>query len=144
MADRVENNEEIKIYDTYPPNPVDQNWLDYIDNLPFKSDERVTTFADKLLALNTAIIAAYIAGLKLTNVILTPYVFGPIIFFVLSLLCSLYTIYPRTAKGKFYDLHEIRKRYLKGIFFRRKAITLSLICYFLGMLFGILILLLAS
>jgi len=133
----IENNQTKEVIETRPLTKEEEMWFDYIDELPFKSDLYLTTFAEKLLGLNTAVIAAYIAGLKLASINLTTYVFVPIILFVLSLFCCLYSLYPKIAKGKFEKLQDIKNNYLKGIFYRQKSITISFACYFIGVVTGI-------
>ena len=123
------------------PTPEQNKWFDYISNFPFKSDEYVTTFAEKMLGLNTAIIAAYIAGVKLSNISLTAYVLIPLALFILSLFCSLLALYPRTVKEKFEDLTKIKERYIEAIYRRQRNVTISLVSYFIGLLTAIFIIL---
>lgn len=122
--------------DTRPPSQEEDRWFEYIEELPFKSDEFLTIFAEKMLGLNTAMIAAFIAGLKLTEISLSFYIFVPLILFFLSLFCSLYSIYPKVTKGEVRDLNIIREGFLKGIYRRRKIITIAFFSYFFGIVAG--------
>jgi hypothetical protein len=131
------NNLKKEVRETRPPTQAEERWFEYIDNLPFKSDEYLTTFAEKLLGLNTAVIAAYIAGLKLAAISLSAYVFIPILMFILSLFCCLYSIYPKIQKSETHDLSGFKEKYVKGIFYRHKTISISFISYFIGIVVGV-------
>ncbi len=127
---------------TRPPNPEEERWFDYVADLPFLSDEYLTKFSDKLLGLNTAMIAAYIAGIKLTSPCLRWYFWIPVVFLLFSLSLSLLSIRPKQASEKSDRLQDVRGQYLCGINRRRKQTNWALLLYALGLFSGLLVILL--
>ena len=124
-----------------PPTAAEDSWFDYADNLPFLSDEYLTRFADKLLGLTTAVLAAYIAGIKLLAVTLQLFHLLPLGLLLLTLFFALYSIYPKKVDEKFTDIGKLRSRYVLGLQRRRTMIGTAFVCYFLGVLLAVVVLL---
>jgi hypothetical protein len=105
-----------------PPSPAEERWFDYTENLPFLSDEYLAKFADKMYGLNTAVIAVYIAGIKLTVSNPGWYFWIPLILFLISLLTVLFSIFPKRVFGVFENLQDVKYKYLEGIMIRQTQI----------------------
>jgi hypothetical protein len=120
-----------------PPSTAEDNWFDYCERLPFLSDEFMTKFADKLLTLNTGLLAGYLAALKLLTKALNWPLLIPVVLFLISLSCSLWSIFPKKAGGALFDIGAIREHYLLGLRRRRKLISIALASYFVGIVAAI-------
>jgi hypothetical protein len=129
------------VLETRRPTPSEDRWFEEAEKLPFMADQSLARFADKLLGLSTAIIAAYVAGLKAINVTLTWYGWIPIILFTISLLTALLSIFPRRVSAEFSDLGVLKKYYLKRTERRWRLITAGFVSYFFGIVVGILVML---
>ena len=123
------------------PSEMEKIWFDYVDKLPFHSDEYLTKFSDKLLSLNTAVIGSYIAGIKLLSITLEVVLWLPLSLFLLSLFTSLYSIFPRKVDARYETLEDIQDNYIRGLKKRKIAISLGFISFFLGILSAITVLL---
>jgi hypothetical protein len=135
MPEPKEN--QIKVQESRPPGPEEERWFDYSERLPFSSDEYLTRFADRLLTLNTAVLAAYLAALKLGSVSLCWPLLIPILLFLLSLLSSLYSIFPRSTRATSSDIFDVRDIYFEAIYWRSRALSFAFLTYFIGIVSGV-------
>lgn len=117
---------------TRPPTPAEEFWFDYSQKLPSLSREYLTTFADKLLSLSTAAIAAYIAAVGLTKKTFDWYLWIPIGCFFGALFSALCCLYPKGISREYTSLKEIRQRYLSGLRQLKRAVSVGLVLYSLS------------
>ncbi len=136
------NNQNEEIGETKPPNSLENTWFDYAEKLPFLSDRYLTTFADKLLILTTAILPAYIAGIKLVQIPLSFVLVIPIVLFFITLIFCLISLYPRKTHAEYSSVELIQQMLLTGLERRRIMISIGFLCYILGIISGVIIMLL--
>lgn len=136
MSRTKKNTNTIKL--TRPPTQEEIRWFDYAAQLPFRSDEYLTRFADKLLGLSTGAIGVYVAIIQLAQKNMTLSRWIPFIFFFVALFSALVSIFPRKVSGNFTKINLIQQHYLNGLGRRRRIIILGLVSYVIGIIFSIL------
>lgn len=134
VKEMKEDDEEI--IEAREATPDESRWFDYILQLPFKSSANITSFADKMMGLNTALIAAYIAGLKLTQSSIDLLDFLPVISLFLSLCLSLWSVFPTAVRNQVLTLAAIEEGYFRGLSIRYKKIRASVMLFLAGIVSG--------
>ena len=139
--ERSKPEESIKVIQSCRPNSREKLWFTYLENLPFASDNNLAFFADKLMEINTALIAAYVAALVFIKHSAIWYLLIPAYLFFLSLIASIYSILPRRVRNEYIDFLEFKNYYFRKLAFRWYLIVFALLFFLVGLITEVLILL---
>ena len=130
--------------ETRPPTKREEKWFDLLDELPFKSDENLARFADKLLGLSTAMLAAYLASIKLLLVDRVSWLtWAPVPFFLIALWAALWSMFPRPVSAEIRSLEDVQAGLKRGLRRRYRLVLLAAIVYIQGVLAAVFVLLLS-
>lgn len=119
--------------DTTPPNSEEEKWFEYANDLPFKSDEHLTNFAEKLLTLGSAGIGVYLLLVKLSQQPLNLFFWVPLFGLFGTLIFALLSIYPKKVDYESYEIKTVESNYSSGLEFRKKLLTIGFICYLISL-----------
>ncbi len=134
----VSNEEEI-VFETEAPSPQDEKWFEFVENAPFDSNEHLSKFAEKALTLASAAVASYLALSKFLEIKQNAWFWIPLVMFLLALIGSLMSIFPKKMGGSFHQAIDIKEAYLNGLHRRGELVSLSLNLYILGVVFSVIV-----
>lgn len=124
-----------------PPSDNERIFTEFAARSPLALREYISHFAEKLLTLSPAMLAAYVGGLKFTDIQLKWYLFVPIALLIFSLAAAIWVIFPRKKTRPFNTLNSVQEYLTRRSRLAHFAISFGLACFGIGILLGALFIL---